>query len=208
MAETAVPPPPPLRPFPGRAAPMRRPAEEVRLGSIAAFHRPDRPLHRVGPRGARRVDQGDPAAAAACDARHAGHRAGGGPLLLDFVVTVWRTVEAFLIAAVVGVPLGVLLGSNERPTAASSSPFGLRYRSLVLLLRGGCSLREAASGYAPDRAVTFFRFPERKSPKKGGPDGGGRPRADCSAVLGVWGLAPNSLRVPAFTALRQTREVS
>lgn len=38
----------------------------------------------------------------------------GGPLLLDFAVTVWRTVQAFLIAAVVGVPLGVLLGSNER----------------------------------------------------------------------------------------------
>jgi len=38
----------------------------------------------------------------------------GGPLLLDFAVTVWRTVQAFLIAAVLGVPLGVLLGSNER----------------------------------------------------------------------------------------------
>lgn len=38
----------------------------------------------------------------------------GGPLLADFAVTVWRTVQAFLIAAVVGVPLGVLLGSNER----------------------------------------------------------------------------------------------
>jgi len=38
----------------------------------------------------------------------------GGPLLLDFGVTVMRTLEAFLIAAVVGVPLGVLLGSNER----------------------------------------------------------------------------------------------
>jgi len=38
----------------------------------------------------------------------------GGPLLLDFLVTVMRTLEAFLIAAVVGVPLGVLLGSNER----------------------------------------------------------------------------------------------
>ena len=38
----------------------------------------------------------------------------GGPLLLDFAVTVWRTVQAFLIAAVVGVPLGVLLGSNEK----------------------------------------------------------------------------------------------
>jgi sulfonate transport system permease protein len=38
----------------------------------------------------------------------------GGPLLIDFAVTVWRTVQAFLIAAVVGVPLGVLLGSNEK----------------------------------------------------------------------------------------------
>ena len=38
----------------------------------------------------------------------------GGPLLNDFAVTVGRTLQAFLIAAVVGVPLGVLLGSNER----------------------------------------------------------------------------------------------
>jgi sulfonate transport system permease protein len=38
----------------------------------------------------------------------------GGPLLLDFAVTVQRTLEAFLIAAIIGVPLGVLLGSNER----------------------------------------------------------------------------------------------
>ena len=38
----------------------------------------------------------------------------GGPLLLDFGVTLLRTLQAFLIAALVGVPLGVLLGSNER----------------------------------------------------------------------------------------------
>ncbi|MDP9605454.1 UNVERIFIED_ORG: NitT/TauT family transport system permease protein [Variovorax paradoxus] len=38
----------------------------------------------------------------------------GGPLLTDFAMTVWRTVQAFVIAAVVGVPLGVLLGSNEK----------------------------------------------------------------------------------------------
>jgi len=38
----------------------------------------------------------------------------GGPLLTDFAVTVWRTLQAFLISAIVGVPLGVLLGSNER----------------------------------------------------------------------------------------------
>jgi sulfonate transport system permease protein len=38
----------------------------------------------------------------------------GGPLLTDFGVTLWRTLQAFFIAAVVGVPIGVLLGSNER----------------------------------------------------------------------------------------------
>ena len=38
----------------------------------------------------------------------------GGPLLLDFAVTVMRTLEAFFIAAFVGVPLGVVLGSNEK----------------------------------------------------------------------------------------------
>jgi sulfonate transport system permease protein len=38
----------------------------------------------------------------------------GGPLLADFGVTVSRTLQAFLIAAVFGVPLGVLLGSNNR----------------------------------------------------------------------------------------------
>lgn len=38
----------------------------------------------------------------------------GGALLGDFLTTVWRTVQAFVIAAVLGVPLGVLLGSQER----------------------------------------------------------------------------------------------
>ncbi|GAA0800501.1 ABC transporter permease [Cupriavidus gilardii] len=38
----------------------------------------------------------------------------GGPLLTDFLVTVARTLQAFLVAAVVGMPLGVLLGSNEK----------------------------------------------------------------------------------------------
>ena len=38
----------------------------------------------------------------------------GGPLLTDFLVTVKRTLEAFLIAAVIGVPLGIVLGSNEK----------------------------------------------------------------------------------------------
>lgn len=38
----------------------------------------------------------------------------GGPLLTDFLVTLMRTLQAFLLAAVVGMPLGVLLGSNEK----------------------------------------------------------------------------------------------
>lgn len=38
----------------------------------------------------------------------------GGELMTDFFVTVGRTLQAFVIAAVVGMPLGVLLGSNER----------------------------------------------------------------------------------------------
>jgi ABC-type nitrate/sulfonate/bicarbonate transport system permease component len=38
----------------------------------------------------------------------------GGPLLKDFTVTLWRTTQAFLIAAVVGMPLGILLGSTEK----------------------------------------------------------------------------------------------
>ena len=38
----------------------------------------------------------------------------GGPLLKDFAVTLWRTVQAFMIAALVGVPLGVVLGSAEK----------------------------------------------------------------------------------------------
>lgn len=38
----------------------------------------------------------------------------GGPLLADFLVTVKRTLQAFAIAAALGVPAGVVLGSNEK----------------------------------------------------------------------------------------------
>ena len=38
----------------------------------------------------------------------------GGPLLADFGVTLWRTVQAFLIAGAIGVPLGIVLGSTEK----------------------------------------------------------------------------------------------
>jgi ABC-type nitrate/sulfonate/bicarbonate transport system permease component len=38
----------------------------------------------------------------------------GGPLLGDFLVTLKRTLQAFAIAGVLGMPLGVALGSSER----------------------------------------------------------------------------------------------
>src|SRR5438445_11758559 len=38
----------------------------------------------------------------------------GGPLLMDFAVTVLRTLEPFLIAAAIGVALRGLLGSDEK----------------------------------------------------------------------------------------------
>jgi NitT/TauT family transport system permease protein len=38
----------------------------------------------------------------------------GGSLLVDFGYSLLRTLEAFALAALFGVPLGVLLGSNER----------------------------------------------------------------------------------------------
>ncbi|THU00235.1 ABC transporter permease [Lampropedia puyangensis] len=38
----------------------------------------------------------------------------GGDLMVDFLVTVKRTLQAFVIGAVIGMPLGVVLGSNER----------------------------------------------------------------------------------------------
>ncbi len=37
-----------------------------------------------------------------------------GAMLIDFGVTVARTLQAFCIAALLGMPLGVILGSNER----------------------------------------------------------------------------------------------
>lgn len=47
----------------------------------------------------------------------------GGTMIVDFIASVLRTFEAFLIAAVVGVPLGVAMGSSEKV-----------YRSLEFLI--------------------------------------------------------------------------
>jgi sulfonate transport system permease protein len=40
--------------------------------------------------------------------------AGGRCCSTSRCTTVWRTVQAFLIAAVIGVPLGIVLGSNDK----------------------------------------------------------------------------------------------
>jgi sulfonate transport system permease protein len=42
------------------------------------------------------------------------HGMDGGPLGFDFVKTVYRTAASTLIAAVIAIPLGILLGSSER----------------------------------------------------------------------------------------------
>jgi len=94
-------------------------------------------------------------------------------------------------------PFGLSLSKPlfaHHPLESRHRPLRLRYRSPAQPWRGGCSLREAESGCAPDRAVPFLCFAKEKEPKERRPDGGGRPRANCSAVLGVWGLAQNSLR--------------
>ena len=53
-----------------------------------------------------------------CHARRhiggAGQGHGRRALLGDFLASVNRTLQAFVIAGVIGVPLGVLLGSNEK----------------------------------------------------------------------------------------------
>lgn len=42
------------------------------------------------------------------------HGLNGGPLGFDFVKTVYRTAISTLIAAVIGIPLGIVLGSSEK----------------------------------------------------------------------------------------------
>jgi hypothetical protein len=86
-------------------------------------------------------------------------------------------------------------------------PFGLRYRSLVPLSRWrSCSLREAASGCAPDRAVPFLCFAKEKEPKErrpSSPVGLGPTALRCSVFAARAELATR----PAAAALRQLREV-
>ena len=111
----------------------------------------------------------------------------GGPLLADFIVTVVRTLESFVIAAVIGVPLGVLLGSNER--AYRSVEFLIDFfRStpssalipLFLLIFGVSDVNKvaiAAFGALLDRAVQqrVRRHQRAEAARDGGP-GDGRER--------------------------------
>src|SRR3982751_1384397 len=47
---------------------------------------------------------------------------------------------------------------------------------------------------SPRRATFFLCFAKERRQRKATPTGAVRLGPDCSAVLGVWGLAPNSLR--------------
>ena len=99
-------------------------------------------------------------------------------------------------------PFGLTLRAPPTVRAEVSKPcsVGAASRSCFFLLPAG------ASGCAPDRAVTFFCFAKRKSPKK---------RRPCSPV----GLGPTALRCsvfaaraelttrPAAAAFKQPREV-
>ena len=88
-------------------------------------------------------------------------------------------------------PLGLSLSkplfAHRHPLGPRHRPLGLRYRSSVLLSRASCSLREAASGCAPDRAVPFLCFAKEKEPKE---------RRPPSPV----GLGPTALRCSVFAA--------
>ena len=105
-------------PGPRRAAGAGRAAarKPIAWATLPAVPRPARAVHHLGPGGARcgfikpilLPTPLDDARRRWSPAWPAGRCCG------DFAVTVWRTLQAFLIAAVVGVPLGVLLGSNEK----------------------------------------------------------------------------------------------
>ena len=86
---------------------------------------------------------------------------------------------------------------------AHHHPLRLRYRSPAPPWRGGCSLREAASGCAPDRAVPFLCFAKEKEPKERRPDGGGPARA--GLLCGARSLGPRAelAAFTSFTALKQ-----
>jgi ABC-type nitrate/sulfonate/bicarbonate transport system permease component len=56
------------------------------------------------------------------------HGMDGGPLGFDFVKTVYRTAASTLIAAVIAIPLGIVLGSSEPVRSNSSSISSARPR--------------------------------------------------------------------------------
>ena len=77
---------------------------------------------------------------------------------------------------------------------AHHHPLSLRYRRPALtvpLSRGRfCLACPSASGCAPDRAPSFLCVPKEKKAKERAPWLAGRPRADCSVVLGLCGSRP------------------
>ena len=100
-------------------------------------------------------------------------------------------------------PFGLSL---SKPLVADTRPFGLRYRSLVLLSRISCSLREAAPGFRPGSRPPFLYRQERRQrsdPCLLGPRGA-RAALRCS----VFAAAPNSLRSLRSLRSDKRREVS
>jgi hypothetical protein len=132
----------------------------------------------------------------------------GGPLLTDFLVTVKRTLEAFLIAAVVGVPLGVVLGSNEKAYRSVEIPD--RFLSLDALLGADSAvpadLRRVRHQQGRDcgiRRVPARRLQQRvrrdqraQAAGDGGESNGGVALADLPRRIGL-GVAAADLRRPA-----------
>jgi len=107
-------------------------------------------------------------------------------------------------------PLGLSLSkplfAHRHPLGPRHRPLGLRYRSSVLLSRASCSLREAASGCAPDRAVPFLCFAKEKEPKERRPPspvGPGPTALRCSVFAGRAELTTR----PLAAAFRQPPEV-
>ena len=95
----------------------------------------------------------------------------GGPLGFDFIKTVYRTAASTLIAAVIAIPLGILLGSSEKlyrslefvidffRSTPASAMFPLFLESGTTMVLVSHDLEEAV--YLADRVLLLSRHPAR-----------------------------------------------
>lgn len=87
----------------------------------------------------------------------------GGPLLNDFVITVRRTVYAFLIAVGISVPLGVILGSSRRLYSAlefvidffRSTPASALFPLFLVILGVGEGTKIAVAAFGASLLILF-----------------------------------------------------